>query len=330
MGFPTHQNGKSFFDKGERMQKLIKYFTEGVTSHTMQTIGMEIETQFVDDKGDPISTDKSQEMFMFLAQCNWAVEYSKGNRITKIVDRDGNQISYELGRHNIEISTAPSTPENVIVNAKKCLNQLYQAAKVIYVKPCFVPVLYGSEDLLMIPDERDAIWLQLDGREALAPLARTSSVQFTISVNPEEAIRILNHLGRNLYRFLDDYPQEEIWRLYIANSKAGYLPDRYGGPLHFESLENYCEQLTKHAVVQGPQLIPYADVKNLDIPLYLRSIWWYFRLKRYGNSLCIEVRPLSRKQDEQFYNQLKTVMNLFDQASSYNKGPCFNLNRGSC
>ena len=297
------------------MQKLIGYFTEGITSSTLQTVGMEIETQFVDKNGDPIPTRKSQEMFLYLAQRQWSFEWSKGNRITKLTDSDGNQISYELGRHNIEISTIASTPENVLKVAKKCLGQLYQAAEVVYAKPCFVPILYGSEDLLMIPDERDAIWLELDGREALAPLARTSSVQFTISVDPKEAVRILNHLNRNLYRFLDDYPQEEIWKQYIAESKAGYLADRYGGPLHFDSINDYCQSLVKHDVVRGPKLVPFSQVTNLDIPLYLRSIWWYFRLKRYGDSLCIEVRPQSRKQDTQFYNQLRLVLTLFKEAS---------------
>ena len=290
------------------MQKLISYFTDGITSQTLQTVGAEIETQFVDKDGKAVQTQTSQQMLNYLAENGWTVDCRKGNLITTLVDRDGNKIFYELGRHNMEVSTVASTPACVLDIAQKCLTQLYESARKVGSQPFFAPILFGDEDLLVIPDERDAIWLELDGRDALAPLARTSSVQFTISVSPQEAMGVLNKFGNRIDSFLLDFPQDAVWKRYIVDSSAKYLSDRYGGPLVFESLENYCQALVRHDVVQGARLVPFRDVSNLEVPLYLRSIWWHFRLKRYGNALCIEVRPMARRADEQFQQQLDKVL----------------------
>lgn len=294
------------------MQKLISYFADGISSRTLQTVGAEIETQFVDEHGRAIQTQASQQMLGWLAENGWRVDCRKGNLITTLVDQDGNKIFYELGRHNMEVSTTVSTPECVLGVANVCLAQLYDAAHKFGAEPYFGPILKGDDDLLVIPDERDAIWLELDGRDALAPLARTSSVQFTVSVATQDAVKILNKLGSCLHLFLIDFPQDAVWKKYIAESSAKYLPNRYGGPLMFESLADYCHGLARHDVVRGARLVPYQDVSDLDIPLYLRSIWWYFRLKRYGNALCIEVRPLARMSDEQFRYQLAMVLAIIE------------------
>lgn len=292
------------------MQRLIGYFTDRITSRTLQTIGAEIETQFVDMDGKPVQTEVSQQMLTHLAENGWAVETRKGNLITTLVDQNGNRIFYELGRHNMEISTVATTQVRVLGVVENCLTQLYEAARVVGASPYFAPVLNSNEDLLVIPDERDAIWLELDGREALAPLARISSVQFTFSVAQQDAVRILNMFGEKIEMFLTDFPQDALWKQYIRESNAGYLPNRYGGPLLFESLNDYCQALARHDVVQGAQLVPFAEVADLNIPLYLRSIWWHFRLKRYGNTLCIEVRPMARRTDDQLQHQLEKVLKV--------------------
>jgi len=290
------------------MQKLISYFTDGISSETLQTIGAEVETQFVDKDGNAVRTQTSQQMLGYLAENGWNVDCRKGNLITTIVDQNGNKIFYELGRHNMEVSTVASTPACVLDVMRKCLAQLYESARRVEAEPFLAPILLGDEDLLVIPDERDAIWLELDGRDALAPLARTSSVQFTISVSPQDAMKILNKFGKEVGSFLADFPQDAVWKRYIVDSSAKYLSNRYGGPLAFESLEDYCQALARHDVVQGTRLVPFQDVSNLEVSLYLRSIWWHFRLKRYGNALCIEVRPMARRADEQFQHQLDKVL----------------------
>lgn len=91
------------------MLKLVNYFTNGITSRTLQTIGMEIETQFVDKDGTAIQTQTSQQILGRLAQDWWKIDCRKGNLITTLVDQDGNRIFYELGRHNMEVSTVAST-----------------------------------------------------------------------------------------------------------------------------------------------------------------------------------------------------------------------------
>lgn len=290
------------------MQKLISYFTDGITSQTLQTVGAEVETQFVNKDGKAVQTQTSQQMLDYLAENGWTVDCRKGNLITTLVDQDGNKIFYELGRHNMEVSTVASTPACILNVTRKCLTQLYESACKVGAQPLFAPILFGDEDLLVIPDERDAIWLELDGRDALAPLARTSSVQFTISVSPQEAMGILNKFGKHVGSFLEDFPQDAVWKRYIVDSSAKYLSDRYGGPLAFESLEDYCRALARHDVVQGARLVPFQNVSNLEVSLYLRSIWWHFRLKRYSNTLCIEVRPMARRADEQFQQQLDKVL----------------------
>lgn len=292
------------------MQRLISYFTDGIASLTLQTIGAEIETQFVDENGQAVQTQTSQQMLGWLVENGWKVDCRKGNLITTLVDQDGNKIFYELGRHNMEVSTIASTQTRVLGVVRECLAQLYEAANSIGAMPFFAPILNGKEDLLVIPDERDAIWLELDGRDALAPLARTSSVQFTVSVAPQDALEILNKFGERLDSFLADFPQDAVWKKYIAESSAKYLSNRYGGPLVFDSLSDYCRALARHDVVRGARLVPYQNVSDLDVPLYLRSIWWHFRLKRYGNALCIEVRPMARRTDDQFSLQLEKVLQV--------------------
>ncbi len=290
------------------MQRLVSYFTDGITSRTLATIGAEVETQFVDRDGQAVQTQTSQKMLGHLAENGWTVNGRKGDLTTALADPDGNKIFYELGRHNMEVATAASTPTGVLDVMRKCLAQLYESARRVGAQPFLAPILHGDEDLLVIPDERDATWLKLDGREALAPLARTSSVQFTLSVSPQEAMGILNRLGQGVGSFLADFPQDAVWKRYIAGSSAQYLSDRYGGPLAFESLEDYCQALARHDVVQGARLVPLQAVSRLQAPLYLRSIWWHFRLRRYGNALCIEVRPMARRADEQFQRQLEKVL----------------------
>jgi hypothetical protein len=291
------------------MKRLLNYFTDGISSQTLETVGAEIETQFVNQKdGRAVETKTSQKMLRQLLERGWKIDCRKGELITTVVDNRGNKIFYELGRHNMEVATTTSTPEKVISVAEECLFQLYEAARRLKAEPLFSPILEGREDLLVVPDERDATWLELDGREALAPLARTSSVQFTVSVSLKEAVDILNKLGDRSNFFLDDFPQDAVWKRYIRESLAGYTSDRYGGPLRFESLKDYCFKLSQHGVVQGVSLSPLESSLEVDLPLYLRSVWWHFRLKRYGKALCIEVRPNARRADEKIQQQLEKVL----------------------
>ncbi|MBI5732783.1 hypothetical protein HY967_02360 [Candidatus Jorgensenbacteria bacterium] len=294
------------------MKKLLRYFMAGAKSCEIgKSVGMEVETQFVTRNGAPIDLETSQRIIReFMMRFGWSVKSTKGDLITEAVSQEGDKLLYELGRHNLEFSSCVCTASSVVSHMRTLLDGLYRVASEFYAYPFFGPVLETDENLLVIPDERDAAWLTLDGKEPLNLLARTSSVQFTVSVKPRQAIDCINKLGESISRFLVDYPQEALWRRYILESKAGYNPLRYGGPMKFDSIEDYCEKLASHDVVQGSRLVPYSEVKDLNIPLFLRSVWWYFRLRRYGSDLCIEVRTLSRKNDELFNKQLQMVLDI--------------------
>lgn len=299
------------------MERLLRYFTEGVRSFALgESVGMEIETQFVGFDERPVSVEDSQFILnQLVSEDGWQVSARRSALITELVRPGTGKVLYELGRHNIEVSLDPAPADQIVARAEDVLGKLYAAAHRTDGNPFFFPVLETDEDALVVPDQRDATWLRLDGRAALNLLARTSSVQFTIATDPARAIRELNALGAALPEFLvgarwgrpdclPGYPQDILWRRYIAESHAGYDPLRYGGPLRFESLEDYCAKLARQPVVFGDRLTPFAEAGEFDIPLFIRSVWWHFRLKRYDRALCIEVRPMGRWSDDRFSHQL--------------------------
>lgn len=292
------------------LQRLIEYFS-GASGTTAGNVGAEVETQFLDGNGDPVTLDVSRRIMGSLIGNEWQVGAFQNDFPSVLVDDHGNRLLHELGRHNIELATAPFATDDILAETRACLAQLYAAAEAQGAQPYFNSILPGDEDLIVLTDERDTEWRRLDGPDALAPLARISSVQFTVSVSLDDATTVLNRLGARMEEFLADFPQDRVWKEYIANSHAGYRPDRYGGPLHYDSIEDYVAKLTRQAVVQDGKLVPVEQVSDLDIPLYLRSVWQHFRLRRYGDTLCIEVRPLARREDTHLQTQLERVLAAF-------------------
>lgn len=300
------------------VERLVRYFTEGVGAYeTGATVGIEVETQFIDNAGHPISSVIADRIFRsnfsFWNDDSWNATAMNGTTITEMTRvRGDDKILYELGRHNIELSFSPRSPEVAVNEALIVLERLMIVARGCGAYPFLGPVFESDENLLLIPDERDATWLALDGVMVLNLLARTSSVQFTIDVRPEDAVLVLNKLGENMGMFLSEYPQDALWKKYIAESPAGYKSDRYGGPLFFRNIENYCERLVEHDVVLNNKLVPHEEVMVLNIPLFIRSVWWHFRLKRYGERLCIEIRPLPRGSNESIRAQFSLVQSIIN------------------
>ena len=106
------------------MQRLVRYFTEGIENKPIaHTVGVEVETSFVrmenvpkgsgswyaSKKPKPITLAQSQELFKQFLKRNfwWKITKRKGELVTEISDNEGNKLLYELGRQNIEISAAP-------------------------------------------------------------------------------------------------------------------------------------------------------------------------------------------------------------------------------
>lgn len=279
-----------------------------------ESVGTEIETSFVDKQsGRPISLEVSQKIMQILVDVwKWQVQEVKGGLITVLLGKFGDKICYELGRQNFELVSKPRKVDELLPNVRLALTSLYGAAERCGAEPFFGPVLPTEEDLLIIPDERDANWLDLDGKRSLEFLSRISSVQFTVAVNSNDKMRYLWQLADKIDIFLDNYPQHVNWLGYVAGSNAGYSIDRYGGPLYFRDYHDYIQKLSKHDVVIGQKLVAIEDAPEIDVPLYLRSVWWHFRLKRYGDCICIEVRPIGRRSDRKLDEQLQLVMSCFD------------------
>lgn len=285
-------------------QELVQYFNSELKYRQLNEcrIGMEVETQFLDHSGRPITVATSQAMISaFVKRHGWYILDRKGELITEIRSAEGDKILYELGRHNIELGTAPDHPARIIGQTREILDWLYVCARYFGAFPAFYPIVETDEDLLVIPDERDQRWVELDGRPALNLLTRCSAVQFTLEApDIQAALTWLCQLYGQKSQLLADYRQDYLWRRYIAESTAKYDVRRYGDPgfPRYLKLEQYCEMLA--------QFPPVSD--SPDISLFLRSIWWYFRLRRYGSSVCIEVRPLPRRHDDQFQRQLDIVL----------------------
>lgn len=264
---------------------LLEYFTRGtVETVTGSWVGIEVETDFVDREGFPISTEVTKKL----------LECSKDKP-------EGTSLKLELGRQKIEASIAPQpTATLTIASMQKSLEWLYQQAEQLGAYPSFAPEMQYQGSLLWVQEERDEIWVNLDGKEALEELCRCSSVQFTVDVHPSDAINVVNRLHAAKLHERDYAPNHQRWLNYISKSAAAYLPDRYGGPSRFTDLEDYAAQLAKHDVVMHQGLPTKASLHNLenpDIDLFLRSIWWHYRLRRYGNTLAVEMRPFARRGD---------------------------------
>lgn len=259
---------------------LLQYFST-CNDHAPPHVGMEIETDFVMMQGNnpPITTEITTALL------------DPARATGPFWER-----KLELGRQKIELAIAPGPIEETLTRARLATDQLYADAAELGAKPYFME--FGTNhDLLWVAEERDEIWVQLDGREALEELCRCSSVQFTINVTPSNAISVINKLWENWVHTWDYWQSDEKWRNYIQMSAAGYREDRYGGPRRFKDLADYVNQLKKHRVVMHqdqPCNLPFDEVDSPDIELFLRSIWWHYRLRRYGDQLTVEIRPFRR------------------------------------
>ncbi len=274
---------------------LREHFLEGTEGTvTGASIGAEIETDFVQEDNPMLAIDVEQTRKILAA--------TKGRPSVCMPPK------LELGRQKIEIAVLPQpTPELMLEAVQESLQWLYKAAAEVRALPVFRPdweysELWEPQNLLWIQEERDHLWVELDGIEALENLARISSVQFTVAVNPKEAIDVVNRLWAAQIHKVDYERNDQYWRWYIEGSVAKYRRDRYAGPEGFMDMDDYVAQLTKHEVVMnnGKVVRQSADqVPDLNVELFLRSVWWHYRLRRYGETLAVEVRPIGRRTDDQ-------------------------------
>lgn len=293
-------------------QHLYRYFTEGAATETVSSWGAEVETFVRYRDGQPADAAACQSVFDLFARTGWRA-IRDGEWINSVVHQDGTVIKLEQGYHCLEVVSPPLPHHLLIDQVHTKLQLLYRMLDKYGLEPVFKPLYESEENLLAPEDPRSALWLELDGVESGNLAARTASVQFTKQVTVESAIPILNQLNAARGAFLHDYPQAELWHEHMATSFAGYRHDRFGGPGYFCSLQHYCSLLAEHSVIVGQRLVPFAeaDLSTTEaLELFVKSVWWFFRLKRYGDALCIEVRPLPRRHDAQLIHQLQQVRRI--------------------
>jgi hypothetical protein len=275
---------------------LLEYFTNGTEStKTGKFIGMEIETDFLNaEDGAPISIEVAKSILS-------ATDGRPSICTQKL----------ELGRQKIELSIAPQDSIGGLCGAaEESLDWLYKLARGLGAYPLHAPEIDWAGDLLWVQEERDALWVELDGRAALEELCRCSSVQFTVDVHPSDACTILNQLWQARLHQVDYAPNNGRWIEYIHRSRVNYRPSRYGGPAGFADLNEYAAALAVHPVLMQagkPVNRPIHEVANVNIDLFLRSVWWHYRLRRFGSTLAVEIRPFARREDDQFEKLWKLI-----------------------
>lgn len=288
------------------MDRFMRHFAHGTQrTVTGAKVGVEVETIFVfADTGQPITQAISARMRRALATGAPAkVAY----------------VGIDLSRATHELAIGPcSNFDELMERTSAGLHWLYAVARNFGATPHFAPSVPNAGPLVdTTTDPRDNLWVQLDGREALEQLT-CASVQFTVDTNPADAVSLINELWVRQVHEQDFADNDRRWRNYIATSRAGYHPQRYGGPPGFATgpgdLAGYVEALCLHDVVMHhgrPSRLDPLAVADLDINLFLRSVWWHYRLRRYHNSLCLEIRPFSRRDDTRIETCWRSISPIF-------------------
>jgi len=286
------------------MERLRAHFENAVCSYPSQRqIGLEIETLIIDSESKPIDPLTSQNLMRRLAnQYGWQIMEIKNGQIVKL-QKHGFRLIYELGWSNFElISPAFGLDQDFLRKTRFILNMISQAAQDLKARALEKSWDRFRSNTLMMPDRRDEIWLALDG-PALFGLGHIASIQFNIDLaSIDEAMDWIKKLTglyeRKNWPFVHNF---QIWRDYIANSTAKYEKSRYALPP--KTFEQYLKQLSELKVVMhqhngtmqiaaDPQ--PFSASPQVNIELFLRSVWWYFRLRVRNRKLVLEIRDIPR------------------------------------
>ncbi len=290
------------------MQRLIDYFQNGrLADDQNRSFGVEVETLFVDAGNRPISLATSQAIWRSLVEdFGWEATETRKGKLVELVKNDFHLI-YELGRHNFEITT----PAELVSDC----GQLFRAYRMIETEIFLAasscgarPLLKGWDgfrnNTLILPDRRDEIWVELDGLKPLSLLSHTACIHFNLDLcSVEEGWEFMAKL-KEKYQQLG-WPKRSngwAWREYLKTSRANYESGRYGWP-PAKSLGGYCRKLSTFRLVMNKRAgrlsvanpaMPFTQTLDPDINLFLRSVWWIFRLRVRGGRLVLEIRDVPR------------------------------------
>jgi hypothetical protein len=302
---------------------LAAYFeTATCVDPKRRRVGVEVETLFVGGDGEPLGPVSAEGVFAALISRGWQRgEDSKvGGR--ELTNGDF-ALKPEVGAGNLEI-ISPARPvdelDTLLDDVLAHLEDLYAAAADIGAAPVAAPHDgHPDVDNIILDNERDRQWVDIDGREALRELAHIASVHVTVdlcSIDEGFAfIRELNDLARER-----DWPPELVrasWQRYLQRSRCNYAAERFGQAP--ESFASYLELLRGFRVVvdRGPdgqlrrreEPPRLADVESdVDLPTFLGTVWLDTRLRRMNDTLALEARFVPRTTDEALRHDVGAVL----------------------
>src|SRR3989344_3431313 len=111
-------------------QKLYAHFMSGASTAITERVGVEVETIFVTDAGEPLDDAQTSAFFeRAVSRHGWSVDssYQANGRdvIESIRDASGNIIGKEIGTCNIEVATVPLPEREAIPYTRALLRDLY-------------------------------------------------------------------------------------------------------------------------------------------------------------------------------------------------------------
>jgi hypothetical protein len=258
-------------------------------------------------------------MKTLVRQHDWQIKTMKGGCIAELAKRESDAHSlewllcYDLGWNLFELITPTDRVGNRTLFDETCFhlqNELYTAAKEENAEPVIGCADESDENTLMLPDDRDQVWLELDG-PALQHIGHIASVHYNIDlVNVAEGMAWMERLN-SIYR-ASGWPPTQVrsrWSKYLNGSQARYESTRYGPPP--TRFDDYLELLCAHKVVMqrisddgsltmvpAPQPLAVGRPEGFEEEMFLRSVWWWSRLRVRGRQLVLEIRGTPRQSDD--------------------------------
>jgi hypothetical protein len=288
------------------MRRIVEYFRTAKTIPSNERMmGIETESLLVDNLNcKPISLHVSEEIFSDLVEnFGWSVCQIKCGKVVKIA-KNGLELFYELGWNNFELVTPifRISDEEIFSANEKHLSEINSSARKFGMLLTNMTWDNHVSNTLVIPDKRDEIWLKLDGN-ALFGLGHIASVHFNIDlVSIDEGMEFISQLLQ-LYQS-NGWPaaaNREIWEGYLKESKAKYQDGRYGPPP--TNFDEYCSKLASYNVVMNvidgeleiaKPSVPFSACTDPNMDMFLRSVWWWMRLRVRGGKLVLEIRDVPR------------------------------------
>ena len=301
------------------MERLYRYFfSADTTDADKRTFGIEVETLFVDEvTHHPIDYRRSQQLMSQLV--------SGGKWRPRIVDKgsytelsaDGFALKYEVGSNLLEITTPAVTVSHkdmLFSLLGKHLEQLYSAAASVNAVSCESHYDGSTETALVLNSKSSFLDFDLNG-DSFAHLAHIAAVHFNIDL--ESVYQGLQWMRQMTSYFeMRDWPLPEsrhCWQMFLAQSPAGYEVERYGKPPDADEylrtlagLRVYKNRTLSEPFLENPPR-PFYECEQVDIDLFVASVWWWSRLRVRHERLVLEIRAVPRSSDGRLRSDFEDI-----------------------